>query len=131
MNMIKLSHKPLGIMLISGFYIFGAIVLLVMLAIDPTQTSSLIAERHGLPASTGSWILIIVSAFALVMAWGLFSLSRWGYVVTLIYLIYFGSLGLVLSAGQFDTIHFGNFVWALAVIFYLIIIRRQFFERSR
>ena len=127
LNKIISKHKPLGIILISGFYTFGAVVLLITLFTNPIQVSSSIAERHGLPPTTGPWFLVLVAGLALTIAWGLFSLSRWGYVLTVLYLIYFGSVGLFPSRGQATTIDFGNIIWSLFVIIYLIVIRKQFF----
>jgi hypothetical protein len=69
---------------------------------------------------------VLVAGLALTIAWGLFSLSRWGYILTVVYLIYFGSVGLFLSRGQATTIDFGNFIWSLSVIIYLIVIRKHF-----
>lgn len=43
---------PAGVFLIRSFYAFGAIVLLAFLFINPAEPSSMIAERHGLPAIT-------------------------------------------------------------------------------
>jgi len=127
MSLIKLNHKPVGVILISGFYAFGAIILFFFFVTDPLYASSLIAERHGLPSTTGSWILLLVGAIALLIAWGLFSLSRWGFIFTQAYLVYFGVVSLFLSREQFTTIEVGNFIWALLVIFYLLLIRKQFF----
>lgn len=42
------ERKPFGVLLIAGFYAFGAIVLLLGLFINPTGVSQVIAERHGL-----------------------------------------------------------------------------------
>ena len=117
MNINKLNHKPLGVILISVFYTFGAMILFYFFVTDPLYASSLIAERHGLLSSTGSWILLFVGANALLIAWGPFSLSRWGYIFTLTYLAYFGVVNFFLSRGQFATIEFGNFIWSLLVIF--------------
>ena len=127
MNFIKLNHKPLGVILISGFYTFGAMILFFFFATDPLYASSLIAERHGLLPTTGPWILLLVGATSLLIACGLFSLSRWGYIFTLAYLAYFGGVNFFLSRGQFATIEFGNFIWSLLVIFYLLLIRKRFF----
>lgn len=129
MNFIKLNHKPLGVILISGFYTFGAMIVFFFFATDPLYASSLIAERHGLLPSTGPWILLLVGAIALLIACGLFSLSRWGYIFTLAYLAYFGVVNFFLSRGQFATIEFGNFIWSLLVIFYLLLIRKRFFVK--
>jgi len=130
MKINKLNHKPLGVILISVFYTFGAMILFYFFATDPLYASSLIAERHGLLPSTGPWILLLVGAIALLIAWGLFSLSRWGYIFTLTYLAYFGVVNIFLSRGYFATIEFGNFIWSLLVISYLLLIRKQFFVSS-
>ena len=45
MNSPKSRHLPLGVVLISAFYLFGALILLAFLFINPTQVSSMIAER--------------------------------------------------------------------------------------
>ena len=127
MNINKLNHKPLGVILISVFYTFGAMILFYFFVTDPLYASSLIAERHGLLPSTGPWILLLVGAIALLIAWGLFSLSRWGYIFTLTYLAYFGVVNIFLSRGQFATIEFGNFIWSLLLILYLLLVRKQFF----
>jgi hypothetical protein len=86
-NTINSKHKPLGIILVSGFYTFGAIVLLIGLFINPIQVNSSIAERHGLPPTTGSWFLLVITGLALIMAWGLFSLSLWGYGLNILGLL--------------------------------------------
>jgi hypothetical protein len=87
----------------------------------------MIATRHGLPPTTGSWILVAIAMLGLVISWGLFSLSRWGYVLTIVYLVYFGSIGFFLSGFQAATIIFGSFIWSLLVIVYLINVRKRFF----
>lgn len=127
MNINKLNHKPLGVILISVFYTFGAMILFYFFVTDPLYASGLIAERHGLLPSTGPWILLLVGAIALLIAWGLFSLSRWGHIFALTYLVYFGVVNIFLSRGQFATIEFGNFIWSLLVILYLLLVRKQFF----
>jgi len=127
MNNQNSPHLPIGIILISAFYLFGALVLLAFLFINPAQASSQIAERHGLPAATGSWILLVVAGLGLFIAFGLISRSRWGYLLTILYLVYFGGVGLVLAGSNPATINFGNFLWALIVIVYLLIVRKRFF----
>ena len=121
---------PLGVLLIGSFYAFGAIVLLVFLLINPAQTSSIIAERHGLPASTGIWILPVIACLALLIAFGLYSLSKWGYILTIVYLLYFGSVNGFLYIGQASWTYLGNVIWSFLVIPYLILVRKHFFEKK-
>jgi len=78
------SSPPLGVLVIADFYVFGALVLLVTLFLNPEQTSQFIAERHGQPADTGVWILPVLAIFSLVLACGLFSLSPWGFFLAII-----------------------------------------------
>jgi hypothetical protein len=127
------ERKPLGVLLIAGFYAFGAFVLLFGLFINPTEVSQVIAERHGLLPIFGIAILPVVAALGLVIAYGLYSLSRWGFFVTIAYLIYFGGvsialggLNFVLSGQEALQAYFGNLLWSVLVIIYLVIIRRRF-----
>ncbi len=127
MNIRKRSSSPIGVLLIACFYIFGAILLLALLFINPEQTSAAIAERHGLPASTRSWILPAVAGLGLLIAYGLLSLSRWGFFLTITYLLYFGVINLYFSDATWMPIHCGNAIWSFLVIAYLIIVRKRFF----
>lgn len=117
---------PFGLVLIVAFYMFGAVVLLILLFANPTQTSSAIAKVHGLPASTGSWILPLIAGLGLLIAYGLFSLSRWGYMLTMLYLAYFATTSGWMLSRQTSAVYLGNLIWALFVIIYLILVRRRF-----
>ena len=120
------TNIPFGLLLIATFYTFGAVVLLISLFANPVQTSSVIAGAHGLPLSTGYWILPVIAGLALLIAYGLFSLSRWGYVLTIIYLGYFGIVSGLLLRIHCSSVYLGNLLWAILVIVYLILVRRRF-----
>ena len=117
---------PFGLLLIAIFYTFGAAVLLILMFEIPLQTSKAIAKAHGLPTSIGNWILPIIAVIALLIAYGLFSLSRWGYVLSILYLAYFGSVNGLILITHADSIYLGNLLWSLLVIIYLILVRRSF-----
>lgn len=117
---------PFGLLLIALFYVFGAVVLLVFLFVDPAQTSSVIGRVHGLPVSIGNWILPLIAVLGLVIAYGLFTLSRWGYMLTLLYLVYFGMVSGGLLRTHNDPIYLGNLVWSIFVIVYLLLVRKRF-----
>jgi hypothetical protein len=121
---------PFGIMLIASFYAFGAAILLLFFFINPTQAASAIALSHGLPSSTGSWILPVIAGLALLIATSLYSLSRWGYVLTLVYLLYFGRVNWFLYADEASWTYLGNGLWSLLVILYLFLVRRRFFQKN-
>lgn len=124
------STPPLGILIISVIYLMGALMLLVFLVINPGPVARLIAERHGLPSTTGQWILLVMAGLGFILSVGLFMLSRWGYILTVSYLIYFGIVGLVLAKSNPATINFGNFLWSFLVIVYLLIVRKSFFDEG-
>jgi hypothetical protein len=120
---------PFGLLLIATFYMFGAVVLLIFLFANPALTTSVIAESHGLPSSTGVWILPLIAGLALLISYGLFSLSRWGYMLTTLYLAYFGIVSGALLRTHYDPIYLGNLVWSIFVIIYLILVRNRFQPR--
>ncbi len=130
MNKMHLTSIPIGILLIAGFYIFGAFFLLVSLLINPAQAAAAIAVRHGLQASTGSWILPVIAGFGLLIAYGLLSLSRWGFYLTVAYLLYFGAINLYLSDASWVPGYCGDAIWSFLVVGYLFLIRGRFFDQK-
>jgi hypothetical protein len=138
MDMNERRRIPLGVVLIAGFYVFGAMVLIASMFTNPAETSRFMAERHGLPPTIGVAVLPIVAALALVIAYGLYSLSRWGFYLTLAYLLYFGGVSLTKSdltsafAGDATMqVYFGNLLWSTLVVIYLFIKRRHFLRTPR
>lgn len=127
MNHIKLSKIPLGVILISAFYIFGAAVLLIFWIVNPEPAARTIAIRHGLPAATGSWILPIVAGIGLLMAFGLVSLSRWGFWLTIVYSLYFLVVNRYMSGATWVSVYCGDAIWSFLVIGYLMLARKHFF----
>ncbi len=123
------TNIPLGLLLIATFYTFGAVVLLIMLFANPIQTSSVIARVHGLPLSTGYWILPFIAGLALLIAYGIFTLSQRGYMITMLYLVYFGIVSGSLLRTHNDPIYFGNLMWSIFVIIYLVVVRKRFQPR--
>ncbi len=128
MSKIKFASPPIGVLLIASFYILGAIVLVVLRFTNPEQVAVVIAERHGLPASTGPWILPLVAGIGLIIAFGLLSLSRWGFFLAIAYLLYFGTVNLYMSNTAWVTVNCGNTIWSFLVICYLILARKRFFS---
>ncbi len=128
--MNRLTSKPVGVLLIAGFYIFGAAVLVIMYIINSSNAAFQIAARHGLPAATGNWILLAAACLGILVGTGLISLSRWGYVFTMAYLGYFLVVNLYQAKGDLATISFGNAVFAAVVMIYLFLVRRRFFPKK-
>lgn len=135
MNTKNQSGKPLSIMLLTSFYIFGAITLLISMFVNVSEASKLIAEVHGISPIVGKEILPVVAVLALVISYGLFSLSRWGYFLTLVYVLYTGIIGLIQGGLGFATsgeeslqVYFGSILWSVLVGICLIAARRHFFR---
>jgi len=127
--MNRLTSRPIGVLLIAGFYIFGAATLVILYITSPSHAAFQIATRHGLPATAGNWILLAAAGLGILIGAGLISLSRWGYVFTMAYLGYFFVVNLLQAKGDLATISFGNVVFAAVVIIYLFFVRRRFFPR--
>ncbi len=127
------KHLPLGLWLIVSFYVFGALVLVVSLFTNGSNVRQVIAAAHGLSPSADTGFVWAVAALALVLAYGLVSLSRWGFLLALGYsfLLCFVSLargGLTFAwTGQPELqTYFGNLVWSGIVLIYLLSIRNRF-----
>ena len=127
--------KPLSILFIAGFYIFGAIVLLISMLTNSTEIGKRIAEVHGISPIVGNDILPVVAVLALIISYGLFSLSKWGYALTLAYVLYTGVIGLIRGGLGFAVtgetslqVYFGSILWSALVVICLIAARRHFFR---
>lgn len=124
---------PLGVTLISGFYVFGAAVLLIAMFLNPAEVGATIAQRHGLSPDLGVAVLPAVALLGLAIAYGLYTLARWGLVLTVAYLAYFagvslnnGALSWSASGQPLEPGALGNLTWAALVIVYLLLKRARF-----
>ncbi len=135
--MIKPAPRsaPLALRLITLFYLFGAVMLLAGLLIDPASVGRMIATAHGLSPIVGAGLVPVIAALALVMAYGLFVGSRWGFFLSVAYLLYLvvvslvlGGLSLNRSGEPMNSVFFGNFVWSTLVLIYLLVIRGHFWR---
>jgi len=124
---------PLGVYLLAAFYLFGALVLLIGTPTGLVDARMAIARAHGLPGLAGNALVLVVALLALVLGYGLISLSRWGYFLTIAYALYLVVISLALGALDFPLrgeeeaqIYFGNLLWSLLVVVYLFLARRHF-----
>ena len=105
---------------------------------NPAEVSAAIAQRHGLSADLGVAILPAVALLGLAIAYGLYTLSRWGMVLTVVYLAYFaavslhaGALSWSASGQSLEPIALGNLTWSAIVIVYLFFNRERYRISSR
>ena len=135
MKTSNFKNIPAGVLLIAAFYIFGAFVLLASFFTNLAEVSPKIAKTYGLSPSLGGGILVLIAALAFVLAYGLISLSRWGFWLTTLYCLYLAVNSLMMGglkflwAGQAEQqIPFGTLLWSLFVVIYLSLVRSHFFN---
>lgn len=118
--------RPIGISLIGFFYIFGAIVLILMLGIKQDID---INVRFGVPFLPETAFRIFVAVFSIIMAYGYLNLKKWGYRTMVIYSIVFS----IISIYQVNTYHsqpfIGNAIFSIIVLLYTVIKRHSFYNR--
>jgi hypothetical protein len=81
--------------------------------------------------------VVLVALLALVMGYGLISLSRWGYYLTFAYSLYLSIISLVRGALSFAVggdseaqLYFGTLLWSALVMVSLLLLRRRFLARE-
>jgi hypothetical protein len=124
-------RRPVGVSLISYFYLFGAIVLLfTCIFYDPHAESIGIAERFGLPRFPERLMRGLVAAFSFILFFGYMRLRKWGFWLMIAYSILFGAISVSLSFTHPSQPFIGNLIWSLLVLFYTLYVKKAFF-RSR
>ena len=127
-----MNNRSFGIMFISGFYIFGGIVLLfTAFFTNPSIEKFGIATRLGVPWFPEFYARVGLALLAFIMAYGLLKLTKWGFWFFVIYNIYFFivSANLYNSTGQ--QLFSGNLIWSLFMIFYMFFKRKDFTPNNR
>ena len=129
-----LKKIPIGVLFIASFYVLGAFMLVIGIFTNPNAVRETIAKAHGLLPSVDIAIVLFVAALALILAYGLIRLSRWGFILTVSYSIYICLVNLIMSDLAFTwpvqlekQITCGNFLFSALVIIYLLIERKHFF----
>jgi hypothetical protein len=126
-NVMESRKRPLlGIVLISGFYCLGVVILIVAMFFNREEVGVQIANVHGVPALAGFPILILTCIVGALVAIGLYNMTSWGYWLTLIYACYLLIVPPIL-VGK-DVSLFGNIIWPLVVAVYLVLRRKQYFS---
>ncbi len=127
------KHLPIGLWLIVRFYVFGALLLVVSLFTNGSNVRQVIAAAHGLSPSADTGFVLAVAALALVVAYGLVSLSRWGFLLALGYSFLLCFVSLARGGPNFAwtgqpelQTYFGTLVWSGIVLIYLLSIRNRF-----
>lgn len=112
--------------MIAAFYLFGAVILLISIFTNPVDVGRSIADVHGLPPAFDTVILPLVATLAVLMAYGLFQLSRWGYLLAMTYLALFGGISIWMMIQNMQQPYIGNSTWAVLAFVYLVWKRKLF-----
>lgn len=123
--------RPLGVTLISYFYIFGAIILLsTAIFYDPNANSIGIAERFGLHSISERLMRVILALFSLVIVNGYIRLKKWGFWIMITYSIIFGAISSALISNQTPQPYTGNMIFSIIVLIYTIYVKKVFFYKN-
>ncbi|KOA18506.1 hypothetical protein CLHOM_34080 [Clostridium homopropionicum DSM 5847] len=121
------EKRPLGITLIGGFYVFGALVLIITLFTNATDKFG-IAFRFGLPNIPEDIMRIVVSIVFLVMAFGYLRFAKWAFWLMITYTVYFLAVSIILSQQYNEQIFYGNAIWSSIVLVYTLTKRKYFYK---
>lgn len=126
-----MKKTPFILQLISYFYIFGAIMILISLH---TKQSVGLNARLGIPNVPEQLIVILLAIFSLIMAYGFLKLKRWAYWTMLIYSILFLFISLSLVTRYNNTssesIFTGNASWSFIVLLITFYYRKSFINHE-
>ena len=121
--------RPLGVTLISYFYLFGAAVMIfTAILFDPKANEFGIADRFGLSGFPEQPFRIIVAVVSIFMIYGYMRLKRWGFWFMIFYSFGFGLVSYYLLFSYPQQPFIGNMIWSIIVILYTLYVRRFFFH---
>ncbi len=124
--------RPIGVTLISSFYLFGGLVLLITaIYYDAGADTIGLAERVGLPNAPERLVRVLVALLSFVMAYGYIRLTRWGFWMMVTYAIVFGFISSLLVSNQSVQPFLGNMIFSLSVLIYTVYVRKSFLQQSK
>ncbi|MCK1985684.1 MULTISPECIES: hypothetical protein [Peribacillus] len=119
--------RPLGVSLISYFYILGAIVLLsTSIFYDSNANQIGIATRFGLSNVPEQLIRVLVALTSFIIIFGYMRLKKWGFWMMLVYSLFFLVISFSLSLTHNQHPFTGNMIWSILVISYTIYVNKYF-----
>jgi hypothetical protein len=126
--------RPIGVTLISYFYLFGAAVLFISAIFYDAGANTIgIAERFGLPHAPERMMRFLIALLSLVLVYGYIRLTNWGYWFMIVYSILFGciSISALLISNPSPQPFLGNMIFSLVVLMYTIYVRKSFLQSSK
>jgi hypothetical protein len=123
--------RPLGVTLISYFYIFGAFILLfTSIFYDANANQIGIAARFGLSNVSEQFVRVVVAIVSFIMIFGYMRLKKWGFWLMIAYSVAFGGISLALSISKTHQPFIGNMVWSIMVLSYTLFVNKVFFQKN-
>ncbi|MCR8660580.1 hypothetical protein [Paenibacillus endoradicis] len=124
--------RPIGVTLISYFYIFGAAFLFVTAIFFSTDADEFgIADRFGLPFIPEQLFRIMLAIVSLIIIFGYMRLKRWGFWLMVLYSAGFGLISYALLFSHNQQPFTGNLIWSLIVLIYTVYFRKSFFTMQK
>ncbi len=124
--------RPLGVLLISYFYILGAIFLLyTSVFFDANANQIKISTRFGVPNVPEQLMRVLVALTSLIMAIGYMRLRTWGFWMVIGYSVILGSISFSLTLSHNQQPFIGNMNWSIIVLIYTIFVRKAFFQNQK
>jgi len=121
--------KPIGVTLISYFYIFGiAALIFITFFLHQIAHNFGIAERFGLPDFPEELFRVLLAIVTLIVIYGYMNLKAWGFWLMVIYSISFGIVSYLLLLSYNKQLFIGNFIWSAIVLIYSISAHKSFFN---
>ncbi|MYL61805.1 hypothetical protein GLW07_00410 [Bacillus hwajinpoensis] len=124
--------RPIGVTLISYFYLFGAAVLFISAIFNDAGANTIgIAERFGLPYVPERMMRVLVALLSFVLVYGYIRLTNWGYWFMIVYSILFGYMSALLISSPSPQPFLGNVIFSIVVLIYTIYVRKSFLQSSK
>jgi hypothetical protein len=123
--------RPLGVSIISYFYLFGAIVLLFTAIFYQADADTFsISERFGVSMIPERLMRVLMAIFSVVMVYGYMRLKKWGFWLFITYSVMFGFISFILLSDQPNQPFIGNFIFSVIVLTYTIYVKEVFFRST-
>lgn len=120
--------RPLGVSLISYFYIFGSIVLIITsIFYDANADEVSMVARFGLSNIPEQIFRVVLALMSLLIVSGYMRLKKWGFWMMIVYSSLFAIISLSLSISHNQQPFIGNMIFSIIVLVYTFYVRRTFF----
>ncbi|MNC20770.1 hypothetical protein D3C75_687330 [compost metagenome] len=127
--MIIILNRPLGVTLISYFYIFGASVMIFTAIFYNAEANEFgIADRFGLHNFPEQLFRVLLAIASLILIYGYIRLKKWGFWLMIMYSFGFGLISCYLLLSQNQQPFIGNFIFSIIVLIYTLFFRKSFFR---